>query len=54
MGLENAAEFRRKNHDFEMILISQDGEIFITEGLRDRFTPNSAYDKWVQIITYEV
>ena len=54
MGLEKAAEFRRKNHDFEMILISQDGEIFITEGLRDRFTPNSAYNRGVHIIAYQV
>ena len=54
MGLEKATEFWRKNHDFEMILISQDGEIFITEGLRDRFTPNSAYNRGVHIIAYQV
>lgn len=52
MGLEKAAEFWRKNHDYEMLLISQDGEIFITEGLRDRFTPNSAYNRGVHIIAY--
>lgn len=53
MGLEKAAEFWRENRDFEMILISQDGEIYLTEGLRERFTPNSAYDKGVHVIGYE-
>ncbi len=53
MGLEKAAEFWRENHDFEMILISQDGEIHITEGLWDRFTPNSVYDRRVNVIGYE-
>lgn len=53
MGLENAAEYWRENCDFEMILISQDGEIHLTEGLRERFTTNLAYGKGVHVIGYE-
>ena len=53
MGLENAAEFWRENRDFEMILILQNGEIYLTEGLKERFTANSAYDRGVHVIEYE-
>lgn len=47
MGLEKATEFWRENRNFEMILISQNGEIHLTEGLRERFSLNSAYDRKV-------
>lgn len=47
MGLEKATEFWRENRNFEMILITQNGEIHLTEGLRERFSLNSAYDRKV-------
>lgn len=53
MGFEKAAEFWRESRDFEMILISQDGEIHLTEGLRECFTVNSAYGGKVNVIGYE-
>lgn len=53
MGLEDAARFWRENRDFDMILILQNGEIYLTEGLKERFTPNSAYDREVHVIKYE-
>ena len=53
MGLEKAAEFWSENRDFEMLLISQDGEIHLTEGLRERFTVNSAYGRGVHTIGCE-
>lgn len=53
MGLEKAAEYWHENRDFEMILISQDGEIHLTEGLAERFAPNSAYGRGVHVIGYD-
>ena len=39
MGLEKAAEYW-KNHSgsFEMIVMNREGELYATEGLRNRFT----------------
>lgn len=37
MGPEEAEAFWRENEDFEMIVITQEGEIIVTEGLEDRF-----------------
>ena len=37
MGLERAEEYRRTNGGFEMILVSSEGRIFLTEGIADRF-----------------
>lgn len=38
MGLDNASEFWRSSaHDFDMILMTDDGEIYITEGLDGSF-----------------
>lgn len=50
MGLENASRYWREKRDFEMILIMQNGEIYLTESLKERFTPNSAYDRGVHVI----
>lgn len=38
MGLEKAADFWRENGGFEAVLVREDGETFITEGLEDRFS----------------
>ena len=37
MGKERAVEFWRQCSDFEMILVTEDGEIFYSEGLEDCF-----------------
>lgn len=43
MGLENAQDYWRQRRNFEMILIMEDGDIYLTEGIRDSFSLNSEY-----------
>lgn len=40
MGLEKAEKYWRSCDDFDMILITDDGGVYITEGLEKCFTPN--------------
>ena len=49
MGEEGAIAHWRAFSDFEMILISEDGKMLISEGLQDRFQPgeNCPYDKQI-------
>ena len=49
MGRESAVDFWRQQGDFEMILVCEDGEMVLTEGLRDRFT---CAEGWEGHITY--
>lgn len=37
MGLEKAEEYWQENGGFDMILVTEDNEVFVTEGLADRF-----------------
>lgn len=37
MGKEKAAEFWKQYRDFDMVLVSDDGEVDITEGIADGF-----------------
>ena len=43
MGLENAQDYWRQCRNYEMILIMEDGDIYLTEGIRDSFSLNSEY-----------
>lgn len=38
MGLDKATEYWRQNHDFDMILITDEGDIYLTAGINDSFT----------------
>ncbi len=38
MGTEKALEYYEENKDFEAIFVTQDSNVFVTEGLKDKFT----------------
>ena len=38
MGLENARDYWKKHQDFDMILIMENGEIHLTEGIKNNFS----------------
>lgn len=38
MGLENASDYWQKHQDFDMILIMENGEIHLTEGIKNNFS----------------
>lgn len=41
MGLDKATEYWRQNGGFDMLLITENGEIYLTEGIRDSFSLDS-------------
>ena len=43
MGQEAAVNYWRENSDFEMILLTEDRKIYLTEGLTDKFELGSDY-----------
>ena len=51
MGAEDAAAFYRSHGGFEYILLTDDGTLYVSEGLADRFTLGDGYDYTIQIIS---
>lgn len=43
MGADSAIEYWREHPGFEMILITQDRQVFVTEGLENQFTLDEGY-----------
>ena len=51
MGLEEGTEYWRSRDDFEMLLMTQEGEVYLTEGIEQDFTMNdSLSNKEVHVI----
>ncbi len=51
MGTEKAVEFSKTQKDFDVILISKDGELYVSEAIADNFKPTGAYaDKMLHLI----
>lgn len=42
MGLDRAQEYWRTHEGFEMILITEENEVYVTEGIRNQFQLNEA------------
>lgn len=52
MGLERAAEYWRENGGFEMLLVTDEHEIYLTEGIEEDFTLNESFlDMKMDVIT---
>ena len=43
MGLPAAEEYVREYGDVDFLLLTDNGEIYLTDGLKDRFTLSEAY-----------
>lgn len=43
MGLEKAAEYWKENGGFEMLLVTDSNEIYLTEGMEDDFSLNGSF-----------
>ena len=44
MGVDGAIDYWRQHQNFEMILITEDGEIYLTDGIADSFTLGSYHN----------
>lgn len=42
-GLNGAADYWREHQDFEMIIVTEDGQVYLTEGVEDRFSLGSSF-----------
>ena len=50
LGAERATAFWRQHKDFEMLLLTEDGELLVTPQLSERFTPNGDAGYRLQVI----
>jgi thiamine biosynthesis lipoprotein len=50
-GTENAVAHWRQSNDFEMILVTDDNRIIISDGIQDSFTNQSTMP--VEVVTHE-
>lgn len=54
MGPEQSAEYWKQHRDFDVILITEDGEIYLTEGIADAFVLDNYHSNMkVNVMEYE-
>lgn len=54
MGLDDAVQYWREHRDFEMILLTEDRTVHVTEGLSDAFSLGTGQEgREVQVIRHE-
>lgn len=54
MGLDKAIDYWQVHQDFDMILLTDDRDIYVTEGLQEAFTLSADHEgQEVQVITHE-
>ena len=52
MGLDNAYDLLAESDDFEAVVVATDGSVYITDGLKDKFSLAQGYeDTSVKILT---
>lgn len=51
MGPEKAEEYWRENGGFDMLLVTDENEIILTEGIADNFTLSDGQDETVRVLT---
>jgi thiamine biosynthesis lipoprotein len=52
MGLDAAAQYWRETGGFQAVLIGEDGQIFLTEGLEGNFTLTDPDSGEIQVIRH--
>ena len=50
MGAEEAGNYWRENGGFDMLLVTNENEIILTEGIADRFTLGDGREETVQVL----
>lgn len=54
MGLDQAIQYWREHQDFEMVLLTEDRTVYVTEGLSDAFSLGAGQEgRKVQVIRCE-
>ena len=50
MGAEQAEAFWRKNGGFDMLLVTDEKEVILTEGIADKFTLSDGREETVRVL----